>query len=329
MEKEKSIKKSNRELTIVTGFFDCGRGKHQEQARSNQKYLDFFRKWARIQNKLIVYTTKEFEKEIGFIRREFGREEQTHIIIIDKLDSVEPEILKEMKKVEADVIFQKWRARDYDVSNLAFYNYIMLMKYWMLRDAISRFPEIETVVWLDFGWNHGGKVFPHEKEFDFLWEYDFDKRKVHLFAKKRPDNELGFLKLQVMTDGIMGSPVICSRNTADKLYMYVKEAMWSLLSLDAMDDDQMLLTMSYKRHPELFYVHDSDWFLPMKEYGGGHLTVREKQNNDSTGTSIFYKIRKHGLKKLIILFYVQYIKHSTLERYYLEKRVHKIFEKVM
>ena len=64
MEKEKSIKKSNRELTIVTGFFDCGRGKHQEQARSNQKYLDFFRKWARIQNKLIVYTTKEFEKEI-------------------------------------------------------------------------------------------------------------------------------------------------------------------------------------------------------------------------------------------------------------------------
>ena len=147
------------ELTIVTGFFDCGRGEHQTQGRSNQDYLDYFEKWARIQNKLVVYTTKEFKEIITKIRTNFERQEQTRIIVIDELEDIEPELLNAMKKVEDNKLFCRWRARDYDVSNLALYNYIMMMKYWMLLDATVRFPEVGMVAWLDFGWNHGGKCF--------------------------------------------------------------------------------------------------------------------------------------------------------------------------
>ena len=93
------------ELTIVTGFFDCGRGEHQTQGRSNQDYLDYFEKWARIQNKLVVYTTKEFKEIITKIRTNFERQEQTRIIVIDELEDIEPELLNAMKKVEDNKLF--------------------------------------------------------------------------------------------------------------------------------------------------------------------------------------------------------------------------------
>lgn len=44
------------EITLVTDFFDIGRGqdKNEELRRTASKYFDEFRRWARIQNKLIV-----------------------------------------------------------------------------------------------------------------------------------------------------------------------------------------------------------------------------------------------------------------------------------
>ena len=48
-----------REITIVTGFFDIGRDKYAFYSRGVEKYLDYFRFWARIQNQIVVYTTPE------------------------------------------------------------------------------------------------------------------------------------------------------------------------------------------------------------------------------------------------------------------------------
>ena len=317
------------ELTIITGFFDFGRGEHKQQARSSQKYFEYFRKWARIQNKLIVYTSSQFAEEVKKIRKEFGREEQTEVVIIDEIEKVEPELLKAMTRIEIKEDFKKWRAREYDVSNIAMYNYIMLMKYWILKDSADRFNWINNMVWLDFGWNHGGKVFPNENEFDFLWKYPFSDEKVHLFIRKSPDEELGFLKLQTMTDGIMGCNFVCSQKNCNDLYDYVKEAMWSLISLDAIDDDQMLLTMAYKRHPELFCLRVSDWFLPMKEYGGEHLTIRGHHAEGKSIKRIYKKICANGLKKSVFLFYIQHIKHDTEEKYDLKKRIQKLYDQYM
>lgn len=49
--------------------------------------------------------------------------------------------------------------------------------------------------------------------------------------------------------------------------------------LDAIDDDQQLLAMAYKDTPEIFKIHKSEWFLPLKEFGGVHLTCRPKSQN--------------------------------------------------
>lgn len=327
MKDDREKEKSGQQLTIVTGFFDFGRGNHKEQARSSQNYLDYFRKWARLQNHVIVYTTKEFAPKVEAIRQEFGRERQTEIHVVDNIRKIEPELLAAMEKVEKRGLFAKWRARDYDVSNLAMYNYVVMLKFWILQDAARLHPELDMFAWLDFGWNHGGKIFPNEEEFDFLWQYPFEQDKVHLFVKEQPDRELGFMKLQTMTDGIMSCQFMCSPRHCKILYEYVKEAMWSLLSIDAMDDDQMLLTMAYKRHPELFKFYESDWFLPVKEYGGSHLTVR--QNPPQSWRTTLERIRKRGIGKTVSLFYIQYIKKSTPERCDLEKRIHALLRRYM
>ena len=42
-------------ITIVSAFFDCGRGNLDYQTRKNEKYIEYFKFWARIKNPLIIY----------------------------------------------------------------------------------------------------------------------------------------------------------------------------------------------------------------------------------------------------------------------------------
>ena len=54
------------EITLVTDFFDIGRGqdKNEELRRTASKYFDEFKRWARIQNRLIVYTDSKSAETI-------------------------------------------------------------------------------------------------------------------------------------------------------------------------------------------------------------------------------------------------------------------------
>jgi len=72
----------------------------------------------------------------------------------------------------------------------------------------------------------------------------------------------------------MGSPFICSTNNIDELFGDVKEAIKWLSSLDLIDDDQMWLAMINKMKPSFFEIHISNWSMPIKEYGGEHLSVK-------------------------------------------------------
>ncbi len=83
------------------------------------------------------------------------------------------------------------------------------------------------------------------------------------------------LQLQYLSDCIMGGVFIVSSKYAEELWNLVRAAMIALVSLDCIDDDQQLLLMAYRMNPEIFEVHISNWFLPLKEYGGNHLTITD------------------------------------------------------
>ena len=44
------------DIAIVTAFFDIGRGKWPKFSRSRDQYLEYFRFWARVRNRVVVYT---------------------------------------------------------------------------------------------------------------------------------------------------------------------------------------------------------------------------------------------------------------------------------
>ena len=295
----------NEEVTLVTAFFDIGRGDFNIvrcEPRSAQKYIDYFDFWARIQNKLIVYTSPEYAQQIRDVRKKYGRENKTEIIEIEDIFSVEHDIYLRMKAVEANEDFKNIRFWNKEVSNRADYNYIVLMKYWCMQNAVTRGLCSKSVFWIDFGYNHGGACYTKPEEFDFCIT-GATNNKIQLYAlpQKEPKKVSGIQSLQFQFDTIASGIVVSPSSLCSKLWEMTKSAMLSLLSLDCIDDDQQLLLMAYKLHSECFEIHNSDWFMPLKEYwGGSHLTVKQKENvtvKKSVIRRILGKIKRTIIRK--------------------------------
>ncbi len=266
------------EIVLVTAFFDIGRSREKIMPRSTEKYFRDFAFWARMQNHLIVFTSEKFKDRILKIRNRYGRSGCTHIIVIDNIWEIEPNIFQKMQKVENNPSFLKWRQRPESSDNQAKYNYVTMMKFYFMAQAAKMADKNDTIAWIDFGYNHGGQVYVEPKEFDFKWEYNFgDKITLFAFKDTWKTSIFGAAVLQSMTAvlsaGIMPVPaMLCA-----KYYEMIKKAMEALLMIDCMDDDQMLMLMAYRQEPNLFQIKlHSGWHRALKEYGGKHLTVRKK-----------------------------------------------------
>lgn len=288
-------------ITLITAFFDIGRGDIENQSlrRSDEEYFTYFEHWARMQNMLIVYTEGRYVDSVIQIRKKFGLEDRTKVVAIDNIFEMEPDLFHKMCRIEQNSQFKKFRYFENAYSNTARYTYIMLMKYWCMKDSCEKdLVRTETVAWIDFGFDHGGNAYLKSNEFSFLWEYNFSE-KINLFCLNNPDEMLGVDSLQLQCDCVMGALLCLPCSMTKTLWVLVRESMESLVSLDCIDDDQQLLLMSYKRQSELFEIHISNWFMPLKEYGGEHLTVKDKTNAKS-GWKRKMKILLKSIKCLFV-----------------------------
>lgn len=309
------MKAKDKEVTIVSAYFDIGRGNYnQEFVRGNNKYIGYFKFWARIKNNLIVYTQKEFVDEIYEIRDSFGLKDKTKVIVIDDIYALLPEIYEKMKVVEGDnQYFKNYRYLKETPENKADYCYIMLLKTWCMRDAVMNgYVKTDIMAWLDFGFNHGGSVFTSEKDFDFLWKYPFSE-KVYLSMIKEDVGKPIFAIVQNSEVYVQGSPFIVPVSKCFEFYDLIIKAMESLLDIGFMDDDQTLLLMAYRSKKELFNVSINDWLLFLKNYGAKHLHVRENSDSSvSLKDRLLYKYRVwkrnnnylKGIKKIFLKDYL-------------------------
>ena len=266
------------EITLVTDFFDIGRGedKNQELRRTASKYMEEFKRWARIENKLIVYTDSKSAKEIMAIRAGYGLEEKTVIVPIDNLFELEPELFDKMQKAAKNPAFLDFRYIPDAFSNNPKYDYLWMMKYYFMNDAYNRGLLSEEVVWIDFGFDHGGLIYYDPEDFKFSWEYDWGD-KIHIFCLYSPDSITGIEVLQYLPDCVMGSMYGLPRELVPTFWELVRNAMEALLMLDCVDDDQQLVLMAYKARPDLFQVHITNWQMALKECGGDHMKVKEPE----------------------------------------------------
>lgn len=261
--------------TIITAFFDIGRKDFEIIPRSNDEYFKHFECWARLNNKLIVYTQPHFSESIKDIRKKYNQLENTIIITIDNICDIEHDIYQKYCEIAQEGDLDKFKLiKGTIAANKPTYIYLMLMKYWFMKDTVKRGYVEEYATWLDFGYGHGN-FFMEPTEFDFEWKYDFGD-KITLFTCHELDNVPMYEVVRCSLNYIMGFMVVVPKEQCEKHWQYMKEAAEELYKVGFIDDDQTVLLQAYRNHKEDYQIINSDWFMPLVTYGGNHLKVVEK-----------------------------------------------------
>lgn len=264
------------EPIIVTAFWDVGRGNECLIPRSNEKYYKEFEMWARIKNFLFIYTDEKSADIIYRIRASYNLQDKTKVIVTKNVFDIEKEIYDKLVQIEKlDTNFKFLKDA---MSNRAKFDYAWFMKYWCINDAASHLSQDDLIVWMDFGFNHLNVCYADMSQFDFVYNCEADINKIHIFSLVdiHPyDNKSLLGNVMLQNDVLMGVFHIVPVKYANELWNLIKQAMLSLINLRVLDDDQMLLLMAYYYKPDIFSIHVSDWFLPLKETGAYHLKTFE------------------------------------------------------
>ena len=130
-----------------------------------------------------------------------------------------------------------------------------------------------------------------EEDYNFEWNYDFEN-KITFFHIPPLDNRPIFeICRTVHPDCQMGSPMIVPISKINIFYNIIKECYNSLLDIGLMDDDQLFLLLAYRKHSDIIQNKPSNWFLPIKDYGGEHFKLKP-QKKESLISKIKRKVKK-------------------------------------
>lgn len=268
-------------ITIVTAFFDIGRGnlpkeKHgriipEYQHRNNDKYLEYFSNLAKVKNDMIIYTTQEFEERILKIRNEYGNN-NTKVVVLDSY-VVDPKynpkdrIQKIMdshdfiSNVETPENIEYWNA-DYVLVNL-------FKSFYVSHAVDNGYIDTSLAAWIDFGYCRNENTLGSKD----IWNYDFDENKIHLFNIKDVNDNRPLSSIIYSGDVyIQGAQMIAGIKKWKKLKNLMQQSFDYLLSNNLSDDDQTILLMSYISSPEDFTLrpgNNEDWFRIFKDYNIG------------------------------------------------------------
>ena len=260
------------DITIVTAFFDIGRsnwtpdkGLPHYLHRTTKTYLERFGHMAKLDNPMVVFTSKEFAKEIQFLRQN----RPTEILIVD-FQSNFTKLRGEIQKVQNDPGFQS-KINPMQVKNPEYWSadYVLvnMLKASFVNQAIkTNLVTTDLIAWLDFGYCREESTLNGVKN----WQYPFDKNKVHFFNLK--DWKEGTYIEDVIFNNdvhITGPCIVAGKESWQVLEALVHHNLEELFKNNLIDDDQTLLLMSYLQKPELFELHKvnaNDWFIVFKEY---------------------------------------------------------------
>lgn len=267
------------DITLVTAYYDIGRKEWEGFTRDDDKYFSYFSHWARIQNQLIVYVENNAHRDrVMEIRKQFGREEKTTVVVTGDILNIDSSLYECMKKVCDNPIQRDFRLnKGYPESTNAKYDYIMALKTYFLSETVIQKRNLHNQLsWIDFGFAHGDEVYVKEEEFDFLWQYEFEKG-IHLPIRLKLDDRPIFDIVRSMDVYVMGSIFIGDEENMLKLWQMMKEAVYILADCGMVDDDQTELLMMARKYPNCFSMDESEgWHLYLREHGGEHLTVRKR-----------------------------------------------------
>lgn len=257
-------------ISLVTMFFDIGRGAWSEQNgiadfanRNNDKYFSYFSYLAALENDLVVFTTEEFVERIQQLRQD----RPTKFVLVD-LEDQYGEYIEKIANIQADPNFYQKLPdylRQHPEYRSAPYVLINNLKTHFVNQAIQQgLTQHDQVAWIDFGYCRDNQTLAGIKE----WSYSFDPNYIHFFTIKRP-TYLGFVKnphfMYTMDDVyhaiytnkvyIIGSVFVGTSKKWAEFAKLLLDCQNQLLQENIIDDDQGLYVMAYVKKPSLFKLH--------------------------------------------------------------------------
>lgn len=266
------------EITIVTAYFDIKRDKIKNFERTTEDYFDYFTKWAKLKNMLVVFVeNKKIKDKIIEFRSGLGLKNKTIVIIVENIKNIAPNMYSLIKNTINNDILLRYRLRPGNLeSNKPLYNYIMLLKAWCINYAVNNLEIKTQIAWIDFGFNHGGAVYDLKSNFNIEWSYNFGE-KITLFNLQPLDNRPIFDIILSMDTYIMGSIIIVPYFLAAEFWELAQDCTKILADVGLSDDDQIIWLMCNRIKSDKFVIKKVlGWHTALKEYGCNSLVLKEK-----------------------------------------------------
>ncbi|WP_104490080.1 WlaTC/HtrL family glycosyltransferase [Acinetobacter indicus] len=262
------------EITIVSAFFDIGRGNWGEEKghpgylkRSCEKYIDYFSNLAELENNMIIFTSSEFVGKIQEIR---GNKD-TIIVEMDinnKFSKCKDEIraIQNSSKFKNSVDQSQLKNPEYWSPD---YVLVTNLKTYFVRKAIKEnLVKTNLVAWIDFGYCRSKETLNGVKK----WRYPFVDDKINFFTINKNFNiseEVvinSILKNEVF---IIGGAIVGSKKTWLEFSELVFCCQKKILLGGMVDDDQGIFMMAFLEsngNIKLNYLGKNQWFSLFKRF---------------------------------------------------------------
>lgn len=283
------ISTTEKSITIVTAYFDIGRGDWSTEKghpshllRDNQTYLSYFKNLAKLDNEMVVFTFEEMKPYINKLRGN----KPTKIIVID-LETKFRSLLEDIKFLINSNDF-KSKIPDKQKLNPEYWSekYVLVtnLKTYFVNKAIENFNlSNDLVAWVDFGYCRDHTTLSGINN----WYYPFDDLHVHFFTLKKdkflsvfnnprfPHTEdkvlSAILNNRVF---IIGGVTVANQNIWREFFNVVKNCQEELFYRNIVDDDQGIYLMCHLKQPNLFKFHylgksangEKNWFGTMQKF---------------------------------------------------------------
>jgi protein YibB len=265
------------DVTIVTAFFDIGRGDWRESAakasrfrRTVDDYFAMFARLAKLKNQMIVFTEPRLAARALELRRAHGLEDRTTIVAIGDLfesDLVLP--VKAAVERRMSDLFRQWVTRpespEYRESRYVLVN--ALKSAFVCAALDLELVEAPQVAWIDFGYCRD------DQRFDPATPWRFDAGgKINLFHILALDEAPITRIVRFGSVYFQGCHIVGPATAWPALAAEMSFSLAALLSCDLVDDDQTLLLMAWRRSPQTYRIHavdSQDWFVVLRRFRSG------------------------------------------------------------
>lgn len=284
-----SINNSVNSITIVTAFFDIGRGDWSTEKghsshllRNNQTYLSYFENLAKLDNEMVVFTTEEIAPFVIKLRK--GK--KTEVVIVD-LDSKFKGLLTSIRDILKNADFME-KIPEAQRKNPEYWSekYVLInnLKTYFVHTAIKEFDLVnDLVAWVDFGYCRDTDTLANINN----WYYNFDAQYIHLFTLKRSkllsvfnNPNFPYKKHQITNcilnnkATIIGGVIVGHKQLWNEFLIVVKDAQRAIYQENMVDDDQGVYLMCNYLRPDLIKLHylgkdnngKKDWFGTMQKF---------------------------------------------------------------